>query len=133
MPTAVNILIVSMNQETQGNRCLLQLDNIWIQQGGKWWSQPPGAFGGDKGAGTWVRSPDDINSIEAAAGTWILNGLINPLSAGQKGTGRHFLPGRFVGYGDIAWKIFSINVEAPNWESEELDISDFLAASSDGS
>ena len=135
--TTVNILVVSLAADTQGNRCLLILDNIW-PAGGWMQKMPPGSFDSDY-IQAWA---GDVAARTAFGGIvwqgrwstdWILRDVSFPLTAGQKGTGEHKVAGTFVGPGDIAWKIISINVAAPNWELMDFDISEFLTSDDDDS
>jgi len=122
MKATVNILIVSLADDTQGRRCLLTLDDDDPQAGGNWWSNPPGALGSSS-SGQWifVARVSGGYVIGDSGREWSLRGLTSPMGAGTTGLGQHKAPGRFIGGGDVAWKVLSVGNAAPNWESEEFD------------
>ena len=125
MKATVNILIVSLANDTQGHRCLLTLDDDEPQAGGNWWSNPPGAMGSSN-PGQWifVAAVGGGHVIADSGKEWSLRGLSNPMGEGTTGLGQHKAAGRFIGVGEVAWKVLSVGNLAPNWESEEFDPSE---------
>ena|SRR5713101_3947625 len=124
----VNILIVSLNVDTQGNRCLLVLDDDDLSVNQWWFVMPPGETFGPRQTGTWVYSAVASRIQSSTVPNWILNKVSNPMTVGQRELGRHECSGKYIGYGDIAWKCISINVVATNWENVEFDVSEVTAA-----
>jgi hypothetical protein len=119
MKATVNILIVSLADDTPGHRCLLTLDDDDPQAGGNWWSNHAM---GSSNPGQWRFVAAESGPMIADSGKeWSLRGLSNPMGEGTTGLGQHKAAYRFIGVGEVAWKVLSVGNLARKWESEEFD------------